>query len=390
MNALSDGVKARTESAEAGAAEPASKPRFAFLIHPLGMNDVVRYAPKAKGKREALVAKILEWMPPYEASTIRGVRSRGTHQEIVGNFITVPMLPRQFLEMDRQWVLDKVIAAALMAQSTGAQIVGLGGYNSVVGEAGRAVANRLDVAVTSGNSYTVATALQATLAAAQAMEIDMARANVAVIGATGSIGSVCARVLARSVHRMTLIARSRSRLQILADKIHNEHHKTQLAIEIDIEKGIREADIVICASSSGGNIVKPEFLKQGAVVCDVALPHDVCREVSLARPDVLVLEGGVVEVPGEVEFDFDFGYPKGMALACMAETMILTMERRFEDYSIGRGLEYELVEEIARLAKRHGFRPTGFRAFDQPISQEKIEEVKALARENRRSFTVIG
>ena len=107
-------------------------PRFAFLIHPLGMNDVVRYAPKARGKREALVAKILEWMPPYEASTIKGVRSRGTLQEIVGNFVTVPMLPRQFLEMDRQWVLDKVIAGALIAQSLGSQIVVLGGYNSVV------------------------------------------------------------------------------------------------------------------------------------------------------------------------------------------------------------------------------------------------------------------
>ena len=365
-------------------------PRFAFLIHPLGMNDVVRYAPKAKGKREALVAKILEWMPPYEASTIHGVRSRGTHQEIVGNFITVPMLPRQFLEMDRQWVLEKVIAGAVMAQSLGAQIVGLGGYNSVVGEAGRAVANRLDVAVTSGNSYTVATALQATLAAAQAMELDVNRAKVAVIGATGSIGSVCARVLARSVTRLTLVARSQSRLQVLADKIHNEHHKTSLGIEVDIERGIRDADIVISASSSGGNIVKPEFLKQGAIVCDVALPHDVCREVALARPDVLVLEGGVVEVPGDVDFAFDFGYPKGMALACMAETMILTMERRFENYSIGRGLEYDRVEEIAHLAKRHGFRPTGFRAFDQPISQEKIEEVKALARENPRSFTVLG
>ena len=368
----------------------AETPRFAFLIHPLGMNDVVRYAPKAKGKREALVAKILEWMPPYEASTIRGVRSRGTLQEIVGNFVTVPMLPRQFLEMERQWVLEKVISGALIAQSLGAQIVGLGGYNSVVGEAGRTVANRLDVAVTSGNSYTIATALQATLAAALAMEVDVSRANVAVIGATGSIGSVCARIMARDVSRMTLIARSRSRLQQLADKIHNEHHRTTLSIEIDIEKGIREADIVISASASGGNIVRPEYIKQGAVVCDVALPHDVCREVALARPDVLVLEGGVVEVPGEVDFAFDFGYPKGMALACMAETMVLTLERRFENFSIGRGLDYERVEEIARLAKRHGFRPTGFRAFDEPISQEKIEEVKALAREKRRSFTVIG
>lgn len=368
---------------------PADLPKFAFLLHPLGLSDVVRYAPKAKGKREALVAKILEWMPPYEASVIRGAQSRSTHQEIQGHFITIPMLPRQYLELERQWVLDKVIAGAQIAQELGAQIVGLGGYNSVVGEAGRTVANRLDAAVTSGNSYTVATALQATLAAAQAMDIDLASAQVAVVGATGSIGSVCARILAKDVSKLILIARSRTRLQALAERIHHENHKTNVEINLDLDAALRTADIVITASASGGNLVQADSLKRGAVVCDVALPHDVSREVALARPDVLVLEGGVVEVPGEVDFAFNFGYPPGMALACMAETMILTMEKRFEDYSIGRGLEYERVEEIARLAKRHGFRPTGFRAFDEPISSEKIQQIKSLAKEKRRSFFVV-
>lgn len=364
-------------------------PKFAFLIHPLGMYDVVRYAPKAKGKREALVAKILEWMPPYETSVIRGVRSPSTLQEIVGHFVTIPMLPRQFLELERQWVLDKVISGALLAQELGAQIVGLGGYNSVIGEAGRTIANRLDAAVTSGNSYTVATALQATLAAANIMEIDLNRAKVAIVGATGSIGSVCARIIAKDISHLTLVARSKTRLQALAEKIHNEHHKTAVDIKLEVDQALREADIVITASASGGNIIQPEFLKRGSVVCDVALPHDVSREVAIARPDVLVLEGGVVEVPGEVDFAFNFGYPPGMALACMAETMILTLERRFEDYSIGRGLEFERVEEIARLAKRHGFKPTGFRAFDEPISSEKIEQVKTLAKEKRRQFFVL-
>ena len=113
--------------------------RFGFLLHPLGMNDVYRYAPKAKGKREPLVRKILEWMPPYEASTIEGVRSdRGV--SIEGRFVMVPLLPAQFIGMARREVVDRVINAALLAEKQGAQIVGLGGYNSVVGGAGKEIA----------------------------------------------------------------------------------------------------------------------------------------------------------------------------------------------------------------------------------------------------------
>lgn len=363
--------------------------RFGFLIHPLGMQDVVRYAPTAKGKREALVSKILEWMPPYEASTITGVRSRATQVEIEGNFVTIPMLPHQFLEKDRSWVLDRVIQGALLAQENGAQIVGLGGYTSVVGEAGKAIAERLDVGVTSGNSYTVATAMEATLAAARVMDLDLAHCNVAVVGATGAIGSVCARLLSRQVMRLSLVARSLKRLQTLAEKIHGES-RCAVSVDTDLERGIREADVIVTATASGGGIIRADFLKPGAVICDVALPHDVCREVSRLRRDVLVIEGGVVQVPGDVVFNFDFGYPPGHSLACMAETMILTLESRFEDYSLGRGLSLERVQEISRLAQKHGFRTSGFRAFDEPVTAEKIEDVKSRRKDHRRGLTVIG
>jgi predicted amino acid dehydrogenase len=362
--------------------------RFGFLIHPLGMQDVVRYAPNARGKREALVSKILEWMPPYQASVVTGVRSQAVSTCIEGHFITVPMLPQQFLHKDRDWVFAKVLQGALLAQSQGAQIVGLGGYTSMVGEAGKAIAERLEVGVTSGNSYTVVAAMEATLAAARAMDLDLSRCNVAVVGATGAIGAVCSRLLSRQVARLSLVARSRSRLQALAEKIHGEG-RCAVSIDNDLERGIREADVIVTATASGGSIIRADCLKPGVVICDVALPHDVCREVARLRPDVLVVEGGVIEVPGEVEFHFDFGYPPGHSLACMAETMILTLEGRFEDYSLGRGLSLEKVQEISRLAQRHGFRTAGLRAFDEPVTSQKIEEVKSRIKDHRRGLSVI-
>lgn len=362
--------------------------QFAFLTHPLGMKDVIRYAPQAQGRREPVVLKILEWMPPYEASTIKGVRSlRGN--EITGNFVMVPLMPSQFINMERTQVVERVKKAALLGQSLGAKMVGLGGYNSVVGRAGKDVAQVLDVAVTSGNSYTVATALEGALAAAETLDLDLERCTVAVVGATGSIGSVCSRFLAQKVGRLVLSARSKSRLKVLAETIQRES-RTALKVEMDLGRALAEADVVITATSSGGSIIQAEHLKQGAIVCDVAVPHDVSREVQKLRPDVLVIEGGVVEVPGNVDFGLDFGYPPGLALACMAETMILTMEGRFENFSIGRGLEFDRVQEIARLAVRNGFRLAGFRAFDEPVSNEKIEQVRHFIKESRQRLRVIS
>ena len=362
--------------------------KFAFLTHPLGMKDVVRYAPKAAGKREPIVRKLLEWMPPYEASAITGVRShRGV--EVEGNFIMVPLLPDQFTSFDRASVVERVKNAALLGQKNGAQVVGLGGYNSVVGRAGKDVADALDVAVTSGNSYTVATALQGALKAAEVLDVDLTRSTVAVIGATGSIGSVCSRFLAKRVPRLILSARSKSRLKVLAETIQSES-STALKVEMDLTVALSEADVVITATSSGGSIIQAEHLKPGAIVCDVAVPHDVSREVAQLRPDVLVIEGGLVEVPGDVDFGLDFGCPPGVALACMAETMVLTLEGRFEDFSIGRGLDYDRVREIEVLAERNGFRLAGFRAFDEPVTQDKIDQVKSFIQESRKKLKVIS
>ena len=112
------------------------------------------------------------------------------------------------------------------------------------------------------------------------------------------------------------------------------------------------------------------------MVCDVARPRDVSFQVQEARQDVLVVEGGVIKVPGPVNFNFNFGFPPGLAYACMAETIILALEGRFESFSLGRDLSMEKVEEITALAKKHGFKLSGLRSFERAITPEIIREVK--------------
>jgi predicted amino acid dehydrogenase len=128
------------------------------------------------------------------------------------------------------------------------------------------------------------------------------------------------------------------------------------------------------------------------VVCELSLPHDVSRRVALERPDVLVLEGGNMRVPGafraervrEPGTDFDLALSPGTALACMSETMVLALENRCESYTLGRGVDLEKVREIDALAERAGFELADMRAFDKAIPPEAIAATRAAA-DARRS-----
>jgi len=349
--------------------------KFAFFIHALDMRDLIRFEPKVAGKRRELVEKVLEWLPPYEASHITGVRSL-TGEEIEGYFIAVPLLPNQFLSLPEEMLMEKLVAGGKIAEKLGCKILGLGGFTAVVGNGGYKLAKLLDIPVTSGNTYTIATALQGTEIIANRLGITLPYRKAAVIGATGAIGRVCAQVLSQKVEKLSIIARNEARLKYLAEEL-----KRDFGIEAeatgDLKKGLKDAELIISATSSTGSIITPEMIPWGAVICDVSLPHDVVREVATRRPDVMVIEGGIAEVPGEPEFNYDFGYPPRHALACMAETMILTLERRFEPYSIGRKIQLEKVREIEGMAAKHGFKLAGLRSFDLPITEEVIERVKA-------------
>ena len=186
--------------------------------------------------------------------------------------------------------MDRIIETGKIGQQLGAKIIGLGAFSSIVGDAGITVAKNLDIAVTTGNSYTVATALEGTKEAARLMGKDFSKCHALVVGATGSIGSAVARILADEVAKVTMVARRMEPLEELAQEI-IRNGKSEVAVSGDIRTALKDADIVLTVTSALDFIIEPEYLKPGAVVCDVARPRNVSREVADKRNDVLVIEG---------------------------------------------------------------------------------------------------
>lgn len=346
---------------------------FAFVIHPLDELDVIRKFKVAKYLPKTLIAQMLKYAPPFKASDISGVFSK--HNRVNGWFVTCPLTAKQMITLPEPFVLNKIIAAGRLSEKMGAKVLGLGAYTSVVGDAGITVAKRLRIPVTTGNSYTVATAIEGTKLAAREMGHDLDKASVVIIGATGAIGSVCANYLALETRELTLVGKDEAKLNKLANRI---LYDTGLVtkVSLNVKQALRNADIVITVTNSVEVLINPEDLKPGAVVCDVSRPRNVSRQVSEVRDDVLVIEGGIVEVPGDVDFNLNFGFPPKTAYACMAETMILALEKKYESYTLGRELSLVQVNEISRLAKKHGFKVAGFRSFEKALTQAEINTIK--------------
>ena len=351
---------------------------FAFIIHPIDpKRDVQRKFP-ALGRVLPVPAIdfFSRFFPPVYISHVTGARSAATGREIEGWLVACPFTPRRMMTLPVETVYAKIVKTVRLAQSKGARLVGLGAYTSVVGDAGITIGRRAEVPVTTGDSYTVAIADAAVREAARCMEIDLDRATVAVVGATGAIGAVGAELLARRARRLILIGRRADQLARVRARCEAAGAEVQAVADV---AAIRQADVILAVSSARDAIIAPRHLKPGAVVCDVARPRDVSRKVVEERGDVLVVEGGLVEVPGEVDFHFDFGLPPKMAFACMAETMALAMERRYESYTLGKDLTLSQVEAIDDIGRRHGFRLGGFRSFERAVTDEQIEQIKRSA-----------
>jgi fatty aldehyde-generating acyl-ACP reductase len=190
---------------------------FAFIIHPIDpKRDVQRKFPVlGKVLPVRMINFLSRFFPPLYISHITGIRSSATGKEIEGWFVACPFTPQRMMTLPARIVYRKIIATAKKAQSLGAQLVGLGAYTSVVGDGGVTIGHMVEIPVTTGDSYTVAIAIEALKKAAKQMEIDLSSATAAVVGATGTIGAVSAELLAQAVPQIILIGRNSDRLGLV-------------------------------------------------------------------------------------------------------------------------------------------------------------------------------
>ncbi len=372
--------------------------RFAFVVHPLSQDFIKQGFPIPEKTPKLVmnqVEKLAAHLPPMVYSKVENIVSP-TGAEAEGWLISVGGTPKEMLARNPEFTYRRLLAAAKMAEEMGAQIIGLGAFTKVVGDAGVTVARRADIPVTTGNSYSASGALWAAADAMRRMglvdvgENGKVAAKTMVVGASGSIGSVSARLMAMAFDEVYLAGRNLKKLEALKQSILKETPDAKVFATVDYDNQLADMDMIVTSTSGAGKkILDITKVKPGCVITDVARPLDLPPEEVAKRPDVLVIESGEIELPSDVRMK-SISLPENVVYACLAETIVLALEGRFEVFTIGRDTEWEKVKEIYKLGLKHGMKLAAIAGVNGVYTDEDIAEVVKLAKEARKTWKVPG
>jgi predicted amino acid dehydrogenase len=334
--------------------------RFAFLLHPTRPEDVLICNPSLRHLSRHELRQVCSFFASLPAGVVMktGVLRSMTGATAEGFLIMVPLLPKEMARRGPRRVSHDIVRAVDLAASLGAQVVGLGAYTTPYSRRGRLVVGR-GPAITTGSSLTAGMTFAAVRRWLEEHELDLAAMRVAVIGAGGSVGQLCARLLARArPRRLLLIGNPRSGsgpLERLAEKLAWGPGTVQVCKDLGDLEGCA---LVISASGAIDPLLDEAPLAPGTMICDVARPSDTSAWLR-KRPDLTIVEGGLVALP-DSSLCFGpgnlLGLPDGVQLACLGETLLLGFAGIREDRGIGDDVPLAEVDATMDLAHRHGFR----------------------------------
>jgi acetylornithine/succinyldiaminopimelate/putrescine aminotransferase/predicted amino acid dehydrogenase len=397
--------------------------RVGFIIHPTTLENLLAYFFPSFAHHQVDAVAVRSWWNRI-SRFLEPVHVKSDYVEandfvVEANLVLVPYLPEYLtskkpLHLARE-VRDKIQDAVTVAKELGddqipLNVVGLGAFTSIATDNGLSI-NDYEMAITTGNAYTVGLTLQGLREAARVRGKDWSSVSVAVVGANGNIGQALARVLAPQVGRLLLVGSSRedseARLQftkalcvtttlcdpagqgesrLAGGAIRQELHRLmaqdgegtdagksagppnrqgcgRLARAlapafIDTTTGfdrLHEADIVVVATNSAdAALIRPEMVRRDAIVSCSSVPSNLDPNFA-AFQDILAFSGGLAQLPGRSEIRF-VGMPeRGMAYGCLAETLLLGFDGCNHSFAKG-SLEPALVHQVLEWADIHGFK----------------------------------
>jgi acetylornithine/succinyldiaminopimelate/putrescine aminotransferase/predicted amino acid dehydrogenase len=386
--------------------------KFAFFIHSTSIQDTIRVLPpsvRGNFSQEELMA-LSAWVIDVSSIDPTAVRTNEismkskTGTVVSGVLVASPIGAQEMMKLpklERQKLIEDYIDEA-----GDADVIGLGAYTSVVTRAGKDIEHQ-PYHFTTGNSFT---ALSTAEAVKEKVGTVITEKSISIIGAKGTVGRLAFLELSQYFCRVNLVGNPKSGtiglkqtvVECMVELLENGYDgllgssvasfKTllismniniDLAIEnlksdgidyldriekqaeylgllfpffmtTDIKEVAADTDYVFSATSEGKPFISTNIFSAGTVIYDVARPFDFVDDGSL---DVEVIEGGIVNQPEAVMFSDSnlAGNVAGVNLACLSETIALTMEGIDHNYSIGQKILYQEARFVYEICVKHGF-----------------------------------
>ncbi|MGD0679164.1 MAG: aminotransferase class III-fold pyridoxal phosphate-dependent enzyme [Polyangiaceae bacterium] len=380
--------------------------RTGFIIHPTSLDTLKSYFFPSFADHDVDGERLRTWWNEI-ARFLEPVHVKSDYVcsndfVIESNLVLVPYLPEYLMAPKAAYrakeVRDKIQDGVVVAKELGDDnipltMVGLGAFTSIVTNNGLTI-NDYEMAITSGNAFTVALTILGMKEAVRARGKIWSNVSVAVVGANGSIGQATARVLARQVGRLLLVGSSREdsapRLQLtkrlcVEDALNaapaggedfgpirgallrvaaSAYFATPAEVArstgpglIDVAtdfQALADVDVVVVATNStDAALLHPRMMRGDAIVCCTSVPSNLHPDFS-KQSAILAFAGGLARLPEESEVRF-VGLPKhGMTFGCLAETLLLGFEGYNHSYAKGV-LQPSFVEQTIAWAETYGF-----------------------------------
>lgn len=337
---------------------------FVFIIHPRTVGEVTkrfwwaRYVPNIA---------IYGWMRLTRRFPSMWICSSfDVYGMAKGHMLCIPFTARQMLKIDLRIVRDVILKNVLFAQDVlKADVIGLGALTASVTNGGKWLIqnNAIKAFITHGDTYAVAIAMDGLKRI-----LEKNRKIIAIVGATGIIGKGLTSLIAQNGNQLILIGRNDKKLKMFADTLNSN--------SVRITKNIEEccnADIVITATNHSEAILKEKHLKKGTIIYDVSQPQAVSPTLLSIRKDVVKIDGCLVNVPG-IDLKFDLSTPKGTTFACLAETIIQTIED-IKGHHVG-DIDISHIKILVEAGKKYNFTHAPFSCFGRPLTKYSLIDDK--------------
>ena len=259
----------------------------------------------------------------------------------------------------------KVLNAMELAQKKGINITALGGFTSIIFENFNLLQHKqirntsLEwERFTTGNTHTAWVICKQLEINAPRIGIDLKKATVAVIGATGDIGSAVCRWLINKtgISELLMVARQQEPLALLQKELDG-------GTITSLDEALPQADIVVWVASMPKTIeIDTDHLKKPCLMIDGGYPKNL--DEKFQGENIYVLKGGIVEFFNDIGWNMmelaEMQNPQREMFACFAEAMILEFEKCHTNFSWGRNnISLEKMEFIGAASLKHGFSAIG-------------------------------
>lgn len=341
---------------------------FGFICHPLDAKDAARKYPFTKGINEKIFEIWTSHFWPVVGAQILG-DGMVDGKPLKGYAVVCPLSPATMVK-DPDFGRKMISRTARLCEKMGLKLVALGGYNSIITHDGEDLLDKTSLAVTTGNTYSVLLVIQNLKKIAEELAIDLKKIKVGIIGAAGSVGHACSLLIPELVDETWLMDTNGKALRALTELCISNKLRVKTFDSLDQMKNI---DIVITATSTPRAIIYPEHVRSGMVFIDASQPKNIAEDLA-KRSDILVIDSGIAKVP-KMECQMEMGPYKNEVYACLGEAMVLTSNREFVNFSIGK-VHPKKVSVLAEMVKKAKFELPPFRNAGGYFSADRIKHFK--------------